>query len=453
MANIRRIRCRFPKSVDGVFGSIVLVLAITTACTNDKISPSIAGPATESLMSAAGGSLNTDEEYEQIARHEIPGFAGYYLTKDRNVVVQLTDLAQSPVAESHAGEFRSRFFSTASSAPPIIHSVRWDFVQLRYWEEGVVEALKDVKAVIDIDEVRNLVWVGVEDQELISKVLTVAENLGIPSSAITVEFHKLPVPRYCPDCGTTLQDAWPPSLGGIPAGMKIEDDHSYPAFPKQCSIGYNAIYQGQPAFVTASHCTFNQYSLSDAKPMWQPFPGLNGEHQVGFEIWDRPFYACSPGLSCRWSDAALIAYNPTVESQLGIVAWPPDEGFGRAGSVELGEEPGTYYISTKWTTSIPVGAVVSKVGMKSGRTTGWVTRSCVAYQDFECSYETDVWSEHGDSGAGFLLLSHPNPGLAIAGQLYGGPEGDWSDTYFTTLNGLERDLGGTLSVCYPGWGC
>jgi hypothetical protein len=136
-----------------------------------------------------------------------------------------------------------------------------------------------------------------------------------------------------------------------------------------------------------------------------------------------------------------------------VVAWPPDEGFGRAGSRDLGDPPGTYYISTKWTTSIPVGAYVGNVGYWSGRTTGQVTRSCAVVNNFWCAYETNVWSHGGDSGAGFLLLSLPNPGLALAGQLYGGPENDPTDTWFTTLNGLERDLQGTLTVCYHGWGC
>lgn len=316
-----------------------------------------------------------------------------------------------------------------------MRQVLFNYPQLRQWHASLAEKIVDrFDVALDIDEVENQLWVAVEDASLVPLVLSAATQVGIPSNAIMVETRSLPRPRM------TLRDQFSTMQGG----MQIQAVNQ-----GVCSNGFNAIYQGASAFVSASHCTSTGFA-----PDWQWFyqPTTSGNN-IGWEVWDRGYYKCYSILTCRWSDAAIMQYAAHVQPELGIIAWPPDEGYGRPGSIDLGDPPGTYYISTKWTASLPVGAVVGKVGRTSGRTVGNVQRACVLVNKIMCTYVTDVWSEPGDSGSGFLLYSHPNPGAAIAGVLWGGPVGVWTETWFSTLQGLERDLGGTLTVCYPGWGC
>lgn len=416
----------------------VVLFAAVIACTGDP--PTSLRSPNSMAGTIAGGSQSqgrtTDEEYERIAREEIAGFAGFYLDERDNVVVLLTDLGKRATAERYAATFRSQFFPSSAGTTPIVRQVMFNYPQLREWHANLAEKIADrFRAALDIDEVENQLWVAVEDAKHAPLVLSAATQLGIPPNAIKVETRQLPRPRM------TLRDQFPT----MQAGMQIQATNQ-----GLCSHGFSAIYQGRSVFVSASHCTSVGFA-----PDWQwVYQPTTSGNNIGWETWDIGYYNCYSVLTCRWSDAAIMDYAAHVQPELGIIAWPSGQAtYGRPGPIELGDPPGSYYISTKWTAALPVGAGVGKVGRTSGNTLGNVTRACVFINKIMCTYVTDVWSEPGDSGSAFLLFSHPNPGAALAGVLWGGPVGVWTETWFSTLQGLERDLGGTLTVCYPGWGC
>jgi hypothetical protein len=383
-----------------------------------------------------------DEEFERVARDSIKGFAGEFLDETGTPTVLLTDLAQAPkglARAAHLGAFQKGGVNKA----PVARRVRYDFLALMQWRDSVAAGIgRDLSRVaVDIDEVHNQVWFGYEDASVGERIKAVINERKIPGGAVVAELTKLPHERQ------TLINAVSPAVAGIQIVTDI------PGGFNTCTLGYNVLYQGNAAFVTASHCTYN-YGGVDGHNFYQPCMGCT---LLGAEVWDRAAYTGCTGLPwyagiCRWSDASIIQYDAGASSSLGVIAWP-SQTYGGRGSLEIGDPPSLYGISTKWTTSIPVGASVGKVGRTSGNTSGTVTKSCVTKTPNNCVYVTNVWSEGGDSGAPFLLFSIPNPGAGIAGQLWGGPPGVYTETWFTTLNGLERDLGSTLTVCIPGWGC
>lgn len=410
-------------------------LAATLACADrTPVEPSAPkSTVTDGATTLPAARLTLDEEFEFIARHEIPGFAGYYI-RDGELVVLLKDMSRRTAALNLAAERTAQGLGKLGVERAAVREANFDFVQLAQWQRLLMDQLGNSlnDLLVDIDEVANRILIGYEDEAVGGTVRGIVLTSGIPPLAVAVEHRKLPRQRL------TLRDDYSSMQAGIQISESSGDKGA-------CTLGFNVIYNGQPGFVTASHCTRISFA-----------PDGGSFHQVssrvGEEVWDPYKYKCVWFAKCRWSDAAIIRYDVGVSSDLGLIAWPYPDAYGGPGTVDVGDPPNWYYISTKWTTSIPVGAPATKVGRTSGRTVGNVTQSCVTLSGLYCQYVTDVWSQPGDSGAPFLL-SPSGPGAAIAGVLWGGPPQVWTETWFSPMDGIERDLGSSLTVCYPGWGC
>ena len=224
-----------------------------------------------------------------------------------------------------------------------------------------------------------------------------------------------------------------------------------------CTLGFNFYYSNKYHFVTASHCSDDWYtSTGDADAFRQPVAG----HQIGVEVLDSGFWygtrlghTCYGARGCRLSDSDLVLYDDSVSVAHGEIARPMSPGYGAPGSLTIQTSNPTWDIEEPQPAAyLPVGMWLNKVGRTSGWTRGQVTKTCWTYNgtgsygDFLCTFTTDIWSEDGDSGSPIFRENNSRNSssqswVLLAGILYGGPNGVWTETWFGTLSGVTADLG------------
>jgi hypothetical protein len=261
-------------------------------------------------------------------------------------------------------------------------------------------------------------------------VRAAAARLGIPAAALAVEVQGKPQPR------TSLLDSARPALGGVQIVSSTGN---------VCTLGFNALMNGTPVFVTNSHCSGTQGQV-DTSPQRQPANDAGNE--IGYEVKDRPAYICymgSMGVPCRKSDSSIYSYGAGVPYTLGRIARTLYYGSNERGSIDVDPLNPYFQIIAKNTTGLSVGTWVDKVGRTSGWTRGQVQKSCVWLKNgpyYDCQYVTSNWSEHGDSGAPMFVVG--SSGVTLHGLLWGGP--DSRSTWYSPIGGIEKDFGVTLQV-------
>jgi hypothetical protein len=296
----------------------------------------------------------------------------------------------------------------------------------------------------DVDEASNRVWVGVRDRAAVAAVLALASVAGVPTDAIAVEVAAPPEHRQ------TLDDR-ASTMGG---GYAIQNESTYGG----CTLGYNTVWNGQPAFVTASHCSVTQFGL-DNSVQHQPVVGPG--HRIGREVADPGIRRCldytyNTYYNCRYSDAAVFAYDAGIPVGQGYIARPIEFVEDRRGSLTIDPNyPWLYIFQKNATWNVPLGQGIFKVGQTSGGTFGRVTRTCVNYLGSTrlfCQNVADLWSEPGDSGSPIHYYSSTVAGEVLHGLLWGGPSTDFNTTWYSPLSGLEKDLG-VHKVCISSVSC
>jgi hypothetical protein len=429
---------RYTKSVPAA----VVALLFTAACDSSD-APVGPEPGDASLNRAAPqGAIHTpDDEFARAARAEVPGFAGYYLQDDGTPVVRLTDPGQRGAAQRYLAQelIRARGGRGKGTAQqPVFLQADYDFAQLKGWFDALHPLLQrnDV-FLLDVDEVRNRVHVGVADAAATGAVRAEAARLGIPAAALSVATQERPQTR------ATVQDWFNP----LPGGVQI-------AFGQYvCTLGFNAtrVSTGASIFVTNSHCTTSQFA-TDGSTLYQ-HTNVAG-NAVGAEVADRGLYACISGVaSCRRADAAYIGYNGSrsiTQGGIARTAW----GSGSSGGLTL---TGEYDIVGRYTGSTPVGTYLDKTGRTTGSTYGQVTSSCVTIGNLRCQDVSKVYSAGGDSGSPMYVYlggsGAAENDVQLQGILWGGPGTDYTTTYSSRLSGIELDLGTLSNLCRPGYGC
>lgn len=397
--------------------------------------PSFSEPGIPSRSSGAAETpavWSLDDTFERIARHEIPGFAGNFLDGEGNQVVLLKDMNQRSAAES----FFMRQPARQQAQRVLFRQARYDFPSLRSWSLELTNAIASERTfAVDVDEVENRVWVGVTTEAGIGMVRREAARLGIPNDAVTVSLFQVPVTR------ATLLDTSPSKEGGY----QIQT-HGW-----SCTLGFNALLRSQRVFVTASHCS-GAMNQVDNVLQYQAVYGLGNE--IGYEVADPNLRTCRPlwysqftVSNCRTADASAYAYYSHVSASLGRIARTTWYGANQRGSLTI--EPATpfFQITAKNTGGGAVGTWVDKVGRTSGWTRGQVTHSCVLLSNagvyYKCQTKTSTWSEPGDSGSPMFIVSS---GVTLTGLLWGGPPGNWGETWYSPIGGVEEDFGAPLTV-------
>jgi hypothetical protein len=373
----------------------------------------LTGPATAQI-----GHYDLDEEWARIARDVVPGFAGFYRSASGDYVV----LTSRPEYEQAARELVEQVADALGRARIVTRGaiVKYDFYDLNSWKRALVPLIDDVDVYwLDIDEVRNLLVLGVRSVDVRTDVMAAARVLNIPEDAVDVQQTVKPVPR------SSLTDRIRPVL----AGLRIRSA----AGP--CTFGFNALSNGTRGFVTASHCSTHRFG-TDGTVQYQPT--ITHANRIGAETNDPS--------GQRRSDAAFYTMDPGTSGDVGFIARTTYSAVNQPGSLLINPSHPRFRITGKVPNGVQVfGELVNKVGATSGWTQGQVVQTCVTLGPLPCQWVALVWSEHGDSGSPMFQQNGPHEPLAgevgLWGILWGGPPGDWTTTWYSPISGVEHDLG------------
>jgi hypothetical protein len=337
-------------------------------------------------------------------------------------VVYLKDARERSNAERALAPFLAAQGIAASQLRVL--PARYDWAQLERWfTQASAEVLGVAGSVfVDADESSNRVLIGVE-RGAAAKIRGVVERLGIPAGAVIVRETE-PI-RFA----ATLRDRIRPIVGGLQI--------NFPGF--LCTLGFNAIHNGQSSFITNSHCTDTQGGVDDT-PYWQPLESVDPV-QIGTEV-DDPEYVrgtgangCPRGRRCRFSDASRAAYAPGIDFTLGTLAQTTGPNNG---SIDIS---GSFDIVAEGSAS--VGQTVNKVGRTTGWTQGAVTNTCVNTGVLGSNIlqfcQTFVSAGVGAGDSGSPVFIEARRGVTLVGILWGG-SGSTSFVY-SPISNIEQELG------------
>lgn len=401
--------------------------ALALAACQDSSNPTApdGGPPSASVQTTQGSDLPSAAE---LAR-QVPGFGGFFLSRDGTPTVYLTrGSSRAPAERVLAGYLKGRGLSTAAVR---VVEARYRWQQLDRWQaSATVEALAVPGAVfVDNDETSNRVRIGVENLGAMGEVRAAVARLRIPDDAVIVE-------RADP----ILQVATLQNVVDRPARAGVQIN--FPGFI--CSVGFNATSGTQKSFVTASHCTNKQGGV-EGTPYWQPLQTTDPT-QIATEVAD-PVYVkggagCPRGKLCRYSDASRAAYADGANQALGLIA---RTNAANSSSLEI---TGSFTISSDDCTNalggcLAVGTTVNKIGRTTGWTAGSITGTCVntgvSGSRIVQLCQTFVSARVGGGDSGSDVFEGTGS-VKLAGVLWGGNSGG-TQFVFSPFANVTRELG------------
>lgn len=430
----------------------VIIVALTLgaiACT-DRTTPTGGPLVSPSLTGSIPVQTDHPNEraYKELAQ-VVPSYGGLYfdtLTGDLNVY--LKDLSEGPAAKRALPFVFSEGFASARARHPhagiVFKQGRYTFVELARWRDALNDFLFETSSVQwwGIAHARNQLIVGVLSDADTQAIVAKALELGVPEGALRFERTG----RFQPL--ETLVDSIRPIKGGI-----VLEYEKSPTLPiQQCTLGFLALWGGQHAFVTASHCSSQELVLDSTKqfqPHWHALP--QSASSIGFEVADSSMLCKSSPWTfyrCSYADAAV--YRAT----LGPGEWY----FKRIARTVSGCFPSCtphapltidptrpFWSIVRTRTTFVVGDLVSKVGIATGWTQSYVrqinmtVKGGFAYMD---QVYSDFQVDGGDSGAPVLLdiLGGTDTTVTLGGILSGKVVGGDFNGYavFSPWSGILR---------------
>jgi hypothetical protein len=390
--------------------------------------------------SPSGGAVTFDDEMARIAQEELPGFAGIYLDDHGKPVVRIARSASPTLGTALMPRARASLRLDPEERVRV-EEVEHDFPTLKGWHDALpVDG--SARGVIwsDIDERQNKIVVGVADPAARALVERAARNAGVPAAALEVRITKATTDF------STVRDYASTKVGGIQIARLHQGQHGEVQSP--CTLGFITRQEGVNRFVTASHCSYQQYALDTSS---QHQPTLDPSWKIGVEYADPSLTGTcflDQGFPpCRYSDASMYSFIGGVTSGKGLIAQTHYPVSGDVpGPVQIyGPEP-HMFITQKWAGryDAPVGTEMHKMGRTTGWTAGEVNRTCVNAFPLRCIWTATFYAENFDSGSPvFSPLDFPN--VALHGVLGGGFNND-VDVWYTTLWGIEKDMQLVLDV-------
>ena len=277
---------------------------------------------------------------------QVPGFGGMYVDASGNLIVYLKqgqlekavaipDVAQAALRsalEKVFGADTSRHVSVPHNGKPVTTNPQIQFIagnysitELNGWYPDVQLAL-DIPEVLftDIDEAKNRITIGIQNESARQAVHTALANSGIPARALNIEVLAPTTSQ------ANLRQTIRPSHGGMRISV-FHEDLNPGAFPMYCSIGFNATHsQWGNGFVTNAHCgktmgvvdpyEVHQYAIDGGRVTDQSFIGWE---LVDPTFWRSPYPWVCPAFSrCRYSDAVFVGNYGFEPTTLGKLARP-----------------------------------------------------------------------------------------------------------------------------------
>lgn len=363
-----------------------------------------------------------------------PGFAGIIAQDDRTLVARFT-------GKPTATEDEVRAFAIEALGQPAgnmritFGSATYDWVTMFDGLRRVVESVErespDAIQSFDIDELQNVVRVGVSADASIERL-----NARFPSErwlsfeeAVRVETTQGTRALYRPVLGgTQIVSGFRPACSNAGAASTTYfDDPSW---------------WMQPFYVlTAAHCSNNWGDVS-GESMYQP----QWPDSVGYEELDPPFktraqlndWRCPLLQLCRYSDVSVYRLTGS-----GVPAYPYPVVAATPNADPLTVSYGWTMVG-QWVNP-PAGLFVVKTGRSTGSTAGTITQTCQTslvtgpFNDrvFICFSAASAGIEPGDSGGaivgGGTGVLNNHAGVVFA---RGGP----TTTIFATFGSIAADF-------------
>ena len=353
----------------------------------------------------------------------VPGFGGFFVKEEERVAyvwLRGGDKALLPQVERELRRYYGESLDLANGLRAL--DAGYDFRELKALQMLAIEHVMAWKDVVrsDVDEMNNRVTIGVSTPEAQQRVLAFARQVG-GSDALEVELTAPIENNY------QLTDSIRP-VGG---GLEIRNGTG------GCSLGFVAVRAGVLGFVSAAHCTSQQWAY-DASSIYQNYSGgFIGSEVADANGWTGTVngYTCPAGKICRHSDSAF--FSLTSDASPGgnrPIAWANALNtltFESYGYVRYQGDP-------------PANTIVQKIGATTGRTKGTVTETCTAVNVSNtnfmhtCSFRASYYSAPGDSGGPVyrnVTGASLNPDLQIYGNHWGGSGA------FSSMGSMQADLG------------
>jgi hypothetical protein len=436
-----------------------VAVASMAGCTDGEtpVGPEATTPADAAVaLPPAAQHGRADEVHFHRLAAQIPGYGGHFFDESGNLVVHVTDLAQSARARAVLApvlqEWRAELLDVRpgrKNGEVVVRRGDFSFEQLAGWRDVVSDKiLGGVPGVIfnDLSESSNRVVIGVEREQLAemrAMLIPHLEQLGVPAEGVEIVGATRPVQEQ------QLTDYVRPLVGGLQVEWSI-----WGSYLNTCTMGFLAQRSGVDVMVTNSHCSYTQWAKDDTEYHQNVFPG----NTIGMEWHDPGFRSCGflSVNKCRDADANLVAINPGVwfnRGRLARTTYWGGPGRPATGSLTIDSSQPTWVSTGKVGTS--EGNEVDKVGRTTGWTFGYVRHSCVDYTlayrtILRCQQLADYGSAGGDSGSPvFRITSFSNSTAQLQGIHWGGnAQTSKCDNcaVFSSIGGIEADLGSLYVV-------
>ncbi len=426
-------------------GGLFLLAACATtwqaACSSDG-TPTSSLPLSSQVVSddqptPAGPTL--DALFLEVGK-EVPGFAGLVLGSDGQLIIKLVDTTDGPKAREQV----ARVFGGApnlAGRTTRLEVVRYSFAEIISWREALYA--KDLPSgirLIDADEGRNALRIGVADEAGVNSVRSFVRSLGVPDSGVVIDVVQTVRPL-----ADSVGNYYRPVVGGLRVGLWTGAGTT-----NYCSLGFKAKKTTSTRYiVTNSHCTATFGSV-DGDSLGQP----NYNYWIANEVQDPGFGStgCYSGYTCRMSDAALIQCSSGSTCANYTLARTTSEYTGSdwangSGSLQLYTDD-WYVVGEISNSSLIQGASVSKVGATTGWTGGTIQQTCfsvlgypVTGKELKCQFSSLAVVRSGDSGSPVFQYEASTGKAWLAGVVWGLIYPDHWESVFSPLDGIKTDIG------------
>jgi hypothetical protein len=377
-----------------------------------------------------------DDRFLEVA-NLVPAFGGFYVNANDEIQVVLTH-TDAPTFNA-AIEAILTVFGPEALPSDIFTPVPGHFGFQELHKHRV--AARDLMGagevlMLDTDERRNRVTVGVAGELEAKQVGAALAAKGVPDGMIHFRIIERPKPT------DSVIPALRSKKRGLRGGLQIGSSTNI------CTLGFIARRQGQIGFVTNSHCTATPGGIN-SNPYGQP----DENDPVASELVDTNFFTsatnsdCPSGCTCANADASFWLLDPGVTARRGLIARDHHLQPYFDSSQVVSEGAFSFCGETLWT-----------IGRSSGQDHGSVISTCAdvtsdwgsvqnAPDDeihFLCQYEVDVETSGGDSGspvfknAGSYLHE-----VELRGVTWGGSDTVW----LSPMGQIETELG-SLTTTY-----
>lgn len=430
--------------------------------------------------------IAADEMKFTMIAKEIPGYGGHFFDEEGHLVVYVTDMRHETAAQSIMQQWVNAIYTGMHDHPvrnPQVHVKKGDytFKELQKFRDILTFPLFDIEGVIysSIYFTKNKFRVGIIDEFYRDKVKRFKEEYGVPVDALYIELSKPvellieSVPEYKPLTSrsvlsnTTLRDYYRPIKGGLRQQRRDTDGSRY-----NCTISFNADWNDEKTWFTASHCTEWATSVTDGTRFYNPNDSSE-DYFIGNERYDRgthSIFVCGPHRRCRYSDAAIIELPQNVTRRFRGIARTEysSTGWGISGSLVIDNDNPFFNITYDRPTRAE-GMWLNKVGQTTGWTRGriidtsrtirWTGRNVPSkwpyYYLLNQVVVEDMYAAPGDSGSPVFETRESN-NVWLHGILWGiHPPGhpDLPETIvYSPMSGVRKDLGDFKTHDYGGGG-